>query len=293
MLKSNLMMPTGYEQQQKAAESKRRLAKLMLEKGLSPERNMQSWTQVLGHLAETWAGKSMDKKADKMDAEVASQMSKDFAAKVAGFSADRGTLSPEQMVDKYSFDPMMSEQTKPYVEALTARLKNGAEGIVFGDQYRLKSGLKDGEFKANDPNDAVLRGPGNTFVTNNARMTAALGAQGFMDSNGQRPQYSMPDPMAGGQAPTAPGMQAPAGAPPAPTEGGMDLSLLSDDEKQIMSRELQRRAGGGAGVTSYTPPHPNVPLGSPLSAQKPPSGLVNGKPYWLINGVPYDNAEGK
>ena len=57
MAKSNLVIPNGYEQDQQAADAKRKIAQLMLQQGLSSNPNMHSWAQVLGQLAQAWEGK--------------------------------------------------------------------------------------------------------------------------------------------------------------------------------------------------------------------------------------------
>lgn len=285
MVKPTIVIPTGYESLQKKAETKRLLAKLMLEKGLQSNPNMQNWLQVLGQVGSMAAGQHLQGQADKMDANVSEQILRDYTNRVAGFNADADKLDAAGMVKKYGADQFLQDQLEPYKKAMTAALTERGEHTNFGGQWRSKAGIKEGEFEPNKPTDSVLRGPNNTFVANPVRTTAALEAQGFTPG-GAPPMgvHSMADPLAPTDAPPAPMPLPPAGG------DGLDLSLLTPDERQIMARELQRRAAGGG---SFQPPHPNIPLGNPLTAQRPPAGAVNGKPYWIINGVPYDNPEGK
>jgi hypothetical protein len=47
MPSNKFILPTGYEDEQRKAESKRKLAQAMLERGLTNNPNMQNWTQCL------------------------------------------------------------------------------------------------------------------------------------------------------------------------------------------------------------------------------------------------------
>lgn len=293
-------MPTGYEGDQRKIASRRKLAQILQEQGLANSGPMQSWTQVLGKIGQSTAGAFMDKKADKREGELTNRMRSDYTtalealkAKTAG--AD-GRPDLAGIVELANNNPMIAEAASPYVKAFEKRLGDQQEGINFGGQWRLKGDIKPGEYTPNQPGDPVLRsGDGSTFVTNPVRTVAAKDAQGFVRADGA--PFSMRDPMASQQPP--PQLPATVGpAPAAPPAGGdgLDLSLLTPGERQIMSRELQRRATGGqgGGMAGYQPPNPNTPMGNPLTAQKPPSGLtVDGKPFWNINGVAYDNPEGR
>jgi hypothetical protein len=262
---------------------------MMLEKGLANDPNMRSWTQVLGQAASAFAGKRLDKKADKITDDMHQRMRDDYARKVAEFSADEGTLDPTKMTQKWRGDPMMTDNLDPYQDAMAAGLKERGEHTNFGGQWRQKGDIQPGEYEPNKPTDSVLRGPDNSFVINPVRTTASLSAQPNVSIS--NPVTSMQDPMARGAPPMQPPPMQPPGAPAQPAGAGIDTSLLTPDERAIMQKELQRRAGTGG---SYSPPNPNTPMGNPLSAQKAPAGTTtDGQPYWIINGVPYDNPEGR
>jgi hypothetical protein len=49
---------------------------------------------------------------------------------------------------------------------------------------------------------------------------------------------------------------------------------------------------GGANYRSLLPNETRTYINRGMSQLKPPAGVANGKPYWMINGVPYDNPEG-
>lgn len=296
MPRSKFVLPTGYEDEQKKAETKRALAKLMLEKGLANNPNMQNWAQVLAQLAQTWAGKGLSKDADKIDSDVNARMIADYRDKMGRFDeATQGkSVDPAAIVRMTRGDPMMEDAAKPYADAMAAKLKENQEGINFGGQWRIKGDINPGEFEPNKPTDSVLRGPGNSFIENDARRGAALHAQGY-DLGG--PAVSTVDPMAGQQQMQPPPMMPPQFAPPTPAPGdepmagAMDLGLLSPEERSIMSNELARRAGHvSSGVQNDT----HIPMGSPITARKAPAGLTtDGRPYWMVNGVAYDNPEGR
>jgi hypothetical protein len=339
-IKSTLMLPTGFEAEQHQAASKRKLADLMLEKGLGGQGNMGSWLQVLGQVGQVYAGKHLNKKADELDTDVANKTAQQYADHLAAFhkaTADDNT-DPKLIMQAFEGDPYLQEAIKPYGEALAARLKNNQEGTMFGDQWRLKGGLHDGEFKPNSPTDSVLRGPNNTFVINPVRQSAALGAQGYTPG-GTAPAFvpSMTDPMAGGDVPSA---TTASGQPsgPAMAEAIRSHFNLGDVPGTVTSGrrtvEGNRLVGGvpnshhltgdamdvtGTTIAALKQRYPQaqvIPEKDHLHVQglgegtvpyygqrgttglsshtpMPPAGVVNGKPYWLINGTPYDNPEGK
>lgn len=282
---AKFVLPTGYESEQRKAERKRKLAQMMLERGMQSG-NMQSWTQPLAQMAAAFAGKRLDKKADKIDADVSERMTADFGKKVEAFNAATSgeNVDPTAIVRAHGSDPMLQDMVKPYVETMTEGLKQRQRRVKFGDRYRTLGSISETEREPSDPNSAVIVDQQGNWVVNPVRTTAALAAQGLpLDMPGRPGVYSMPNPTVGGQAPPGGG-----------SGDGMDLGLLTPEERNIMANELRRRAGPGPAQDA--PPSNNIPMGSPLApqpAQQPPAGVVNGKPYWLINGIPYDNPEGK
>lgn len=285
---AQITIPTGYESLQRQAEQKRALAKLMLEKGLMQQGSMQSPLQVLAALAQAYVGKQAMKKADKLDDDVTAKMLSDYRGKLDTFNTDAKTLSPADLVAKYQGDPILADALKPYAEAFSHGLTEAGEHTNFGGQWMKKGDIKDGAFEPNKPTDRVLRtGPdGKTFSLNPVAVTGALASQA--NTTVSNPVTSIRDPMADqGTAPASTGL------PPVPSPvtdtGGLDINLLSPEEKEIMARELKRRAGGG----QFVDPHAGTPHGNPLTALPLPSGVVDGKPYWQINGQYYDNPEGR
>lgn len=281
-------LPTGYESEQLKAERKRKIAQALLERGLTVNPNMQSWTQILGQLATAYAGKRLDRRADDIDAGVRDRMTQDYRKQFEDFQNDISLDGdPAAIVKKYGTSPFLTDEVRPYRDAIAAHLKERENIVKFGGQMRRVGDIPTGEREPGSPNDAVIRDANGNWVVNPVRTTAALAAQGLpLDTSGRPGIYSMPDPT-GARQPVAP---MPGGSSAVGGEDGLDLSLLSPEEKSIIQNELQRRAGGG-GVQTQT--DTRIPMGSPLSSSKPPAGVANGKPYWIINGIPYDNPEGK
>jgi len=227
-------LPTGYENLQKSAASKRKLAEAMLARGMEGVPNPVNWAQVLGQWAQSWAGKSMIKDADKMDADVSQQMLEAYNTKRSSLLADAQTMTPQEVVAKYGNDPLLQDDVKPYREAVAAKLKTDQEGFMGPDGiWHVKGNMKPGTYLPK-LDDSIVLGPDGKPKLNGMAIAAAMAKQG-LGSNGVPVEY--PDGT----------FQGSVGAP--------------------------------------------SPLGP--SAGRPPSGMVGGKPYWIINGVPYDNAEGK
>lgn len=275
-----IIIPTGYEDDQVKADNKRKLAQTMLEKGLSSPGNMQSWLQVLGSLGSTAAGLRLNKQADDMESGTNKKILADYVSQLSEFHNDEKTMAPADLVAKYRGKPFLEEALKPYAEAMTSGLKEQGEHTNFGGQWRAKGDIKPGEFEPSKPTDSVVRGSDGNWTENLVRRNAALHAQGYGLGD---PATTMSDPGApNGPMPPVSGpvgaqTAVPGGAPPS-AGSPLDLSLLSPDERGIMERELARRA--------------HTPSGSPL--MPPPAGVTKtGRPYWMVNGVPYDNPEGK
>lgn len=287
-------LPTGYESEQRKAERKRRLAEMLLQRGLSPSGNMQSWAQVLGSLGSAFAGNRLDRQADRMDEDVQGRMLNDYREQLGGFNADKATMTPDQLVEKYGSSAFLADEVKPFRDALARRLTEREDIIDFGGR-RTRQGDVLGQIEPGRPTDAVIRDANGNWIVNPVRTTAALEAQGFTP-NGAPPRatYSMPDPTAQPMPQIPSGMPPMSQAPgmPAPTGDGLNLQLLNPEEKQILAQELARRAGQGNGNYNLQN-DTSIPMGSPLTARRAPAGVVNGKPYWIINGKPYDNPEGR
>lgn len=260
-LKTGISIPTGYESLQRAAASKRKLAETMLAQGLAPDNNMQSWAQVLGKLGQTWAGKSMTKEADSMEADYATKLRGDYEGKLGQFYADAKTLQPQELVEKYQHEPLVVDALKPYAEAFASKLSDDQKVKIVNGLAMRQGDIKPGQV-FNDPNASVWRDQDGQPVINGMGVAASMGRQG-LGTEGQ--------PMA---------MKDPTLAP----DNRIDVSALNPEEQRILSGELRRRS-------QLSPEARNFSSGS--STTPPPSGVVAGKPYWLIQGKPYDNPEGK
>ena len=296
----SIYIPTGFESEQRAAERKRKIAQAMMERGLTTNPNMQSWTQVLGQMGAAFAGKRMDKKADLMDdatdAKILAKRDEDLTA----YSAAEDALDPKSSdYDKQvralrttaAKSPFLEDEREMLGKAVGKRIESQGERINFGGQWRQAGGIADNEFEPNKPTDAVIRGgpDGRTFVPNEAAISSALARQPNVDINpgaiSQVGGLTSRDPM----APPVPGPAQPAQpAAPAGDEAAMVFQQLDPKEREIVGGILKKYSAQGAAA--------NVPSGSPLgpTGTKPPDGTtIDGKPIWYVNGVPYDNPEGK
>lgn len=282
------VLPTGYESEQLKAERKRKIAQALIERGLQTNPNMQSWAQVLGQLGTAFAGKMVDRKADKIDADTRTRMLSDYGTRTAVFdkltSGDHPDLGA--IVRAGQDDPFLQDRVAPYVEALKKRITEPENIVHTPTGYRRQGDvLNQPEFNPN----AMMVPTGNPgeYGVNAARVTAALAAQPNTTITGA--QTTIRDPSM--SAPPPP-QRLPTGEAPQPlSPNTMDIGALSPEERSILQHELQRRAGGG---NYQLQNDTHIPMGSPITAIKPPAGVAkNGKPYWIINGVPYDNPEGR
>lgn len=279
---SKIVIPTGYESQQRAAERKRSLAEALLKMGLQTG-NYNSWTQVAGQMANALAGKLTEKKAAKLEDKYYSDLRGAYDEANSDFDAAvGGGMSGEDLIKNFSTNPFLEARLKPYAEGLQRKITESEEVVKTPDNRYMRQGELLGKGPINDPNAAVVVNPQGDWLPNMARMSASLGAQGFTDANtGRPPNIPFRDPMS--NPPAMPAAGGPAG-------GGFDINLFTPEEQKVMFAEVLRRRqqGGPAGVP------PNQPYGSPLTINKPPAGVTSdGKPYWIINGVPYDNPEGR
>lgn len=251
--KPTLVIPTGFESQQREIERKRAIAKAILEQGMATDTSMTSPLQVLGKFAQTWAGSSMGRDAEKKATGLDQEILTSYLGKQTEFQNDVKTMPPEQIVAKWQKDPMMSEQIKPFVETMTAKMKQDQTLVRNGPQWSRMGGLE-GTMIPSGPGDDIIVENGQAKI-NPLKLTRDMAAQGFpmggTDPTAiQNPVTSMPWPMAGGGQGQ--------GQPPAPMAPPR-----------------------GPGATEG--------MGSPQGNVK----IIGGQPYYNINGKWYDNPEGR
>lgn len=284
-----MQYPTGYEGEQRRIEMRRRLAQAMLEKGLSGG-DTRSWTQALAQVAQTYAGKRMEKKATDREADMYERMRADIATKMADFQAARNSGATNQdLVDRFGADPMLQDAIDPHRDAVVSAMKNQEELVENGGRFVRKGDFvgPNGKDLAGKPTDLVIAKDGQWQV-NPVAVTARLlsnpqpAGSTAHDLTGQMPN---PYSTGGGQSSAGPAGGAMPSGGQSPSVGGMDLSKLNPEEQAILQQEIQRRAG-------LSPEARNMPQGNPLTP--PPSQVgPDGKPYWSIGGKWYDNPEGR
>jgi hypothetical protein len=123
-------IPTGYEGLQSSVQRKRRIGEALMAQGLKgPGDNVRSWAQVLGSLAQTWAGKSIQKDADKEEAETQQKMQAEIAsANQAYAEAVQTGKSDEEIYSTLGSNPWLKDKMKIHETAISTRKKNELEG---------------------------------------------------------------------------------------------------------------------------------------------------------------------
>lgn len=130
-------IPTGYEGLQSSVQRKRKIADALMAQGLQgPGPNARSWAQLLGSLAQTWAGKSIQKDADKEEASIQEKIKADVMSANQGFEADIASgLGPKELVQKWGGNQWLKERLDPYEKALQQGLENEQ---TFGDPIDMQ-----------------------------------------------------------------------------------------------------------------------------------------------------------
>lgn len=125
-------IPTGYEGLEQSVQRKRKIADALMAQGLQgPGAGARSWAQLLGSLAQTWAGKSIQKDADKEQADIDAKRQAAVQEANAAFEADMAAgLAPTEMVRKYGSNPWTKDRIKPFEDAMSKGLENQQE---YGD----------------------------------------------------------------------------------------------------------------------------------------------------------------
>lgn len=283
---AKIVIPTGFEHERRDAERKRAIAEALMKNGMAVNPNMNSWSQVAGQIANAWAGKRLDKKATKMDDAADEHIRSAYTEGLKSLYADATAgKSAGDIVQAHQGDPLMSDALAPYVKAQERQLTEAENKVKFGGRMRRAGDIGSGEYDEN-VNDSVVHTPDGRVTVNMPKAVAGMAAQGMVPlQSGQTDIYTTTDPT---QSPAGlPATQAAGG----PAGGGNDvLSAFNPEELKVITAEAMRRRQTGAAPQ-------NIPSGNPLgpgSNARPPAGVTkDGKPFWVVNGVPYDNPEGK
>lgn len=289
--KPTLVIPTGYESQQRQIERKRKIADALMAQGLSSENGLTSWTQVLGKMAQAWTGKRLDRKASEAGSELDAKILGDYLQKRGGFNTDAKAMDPGQLREKYGGDPMLADDLKPYSDAFGARLKDEQTITNFGGQG-VRKGDTLGRFE-NNPNNSVMVGPDGMMSVNPVKVAASVASQGLPlqgPGGDQLYQTSMKYPgvvsAMQGQAPGGPPMGAAPGQGISEQEAGPILAQAAQT-KSISAQDAMRVSqsfgpqGQSAMMAWAQQQGIRVKVSSPQEAQ----GLPSGTPLILPDGT--------
>jgi len=279
-LAPKLTIPTGYEAQQRQLERKRKLAEAMMSMGMQNNPNMVSPLQGLGQLAQIIAGKALDKRLEKRHGELDARILEDFGKANTEFNEDLDTGDWGAVLKKYSSNPMLADRLKPVENLWEAGKRQDQEIVQNGGRWDRKGGLV-GTAVPSKPQDDLIVGADGTVSINPVKLTRDMMSQGLEVTN---PVTSMQWPGAAGQPPAmgAAAPQAPGGLPPISPQG---LASMANGGQGLIAPEdaaaLHQRMGpeGFANWMKTTGQH----IGK----------LVDGKPFYQINGKWYDNPEGR
>lgn len=206
MALAKFVLPTGYEADQRSIDAKHKLAEKMQALGLNPDEHMQSWLQVLGHVAQTGVGVWKDKQATKAETALDARKQSDYTTQLGEFAKLTGAKSPDlgAITDYVNNHPMMETPGKPFVSAREAQLKESGEHVYGPKGWTTKGEIAPGSFKPSDPGDAVIRDGNGNIIENKVATTVALKHQGWSGPDGYPMTTSMPDPNFSGQPPMPP-----------------------------------------------------------------------------------------
>lgn len=171
--KPTLVIPTGFEARQREIARRNELAQFMLKQGLESDPNMTSPLQVLGHLAQAWAGKSMQKSADQQSTGLEGDIRTDYLRKIGEFQKDvQSGMAEGDLVAKYGSDPMLESYLKPHQEAYQSRLVGDQRVEKNGDMYQ-RAGELPGTYARSSAQDELQVNPVTGQVTLNEPKIAA------------------------------------------------------------------------------------------------------------------------
>lgn len=181
-----LVIPTGYEPQQRKIASQRKLADIMLEKGLTSQANMSDWTQVLGQLAQSWAGRHITSKADKAESGLDGQIAGDYSSAIKKFQTMSGAPNADlgQIVEAVNANPsMLGAVGKPWVDAFAKRTSDQENRMMFGGKFMREGDIAPNAVDPGKPTDLIRSNPDGSLMTN----MPAVNAQRIVGGYGELP----------------------------------------------------------------------------------------------------------
>ena len=122
-----LVIPTGFEAQQQHLQNRMALAKALKERALAgTSTNATSWTQVLAPIVDGLLAGRQQKGIDSEQAALAAAIQGQYGDLTGKFSEDQkavdaGTMSIDDLVNKYRSNPMAAGWTDPYVKGQGTR----------------------------------------------------------------------------------------------------------------------------------------------------------------------------
>lgn len=177
-LTPKVSVPTGFESQVRSLAQRRKLADALMEQGLAGGQNYGSWAQVLGQLAQAWAGKSIGKEVDRGQTALDGQILSKYTTDLGNLNADAKTMNPGDLVAKYGSNPYLADALKPYQSAMTSRME-GDQRIVNNGGHWDRAGSVVGTYEHSKPTDHVIRLPNGQLAVNPVAIAAANASQGL------------------------------------------------------------------------------------------------------------------
>jgi uncharacterized protein YcfJ len=173
-------IPLPYTVEQEKIARRQKLADALLQANLGNHNGYTSWAQVLGQIAGAYAGKHVEDKADDEEANLNNQIRSDYTNQLGAFYKDANSgMSGQELIQKYSSNPLMQEALKPYIEGFTQKQKSDNEIKDFGSTYQYGGNVV-GQRIPPKPTDPVYLGDDGQIHVNRARVAGALAAQGMI-----------------------------------------------------------------------------------------------------------------
>ena len=274
-------LPTGYESQLSQIERRRKLADAMMANGLQGSGpNAQSIFQGLAPVLQAFLAAKMNRGADRQQAEINSGMRGDYARASSAMSEGLKALHPGDraglidLIAKSAGNPWTQDRAGSLEDVLQAKLTDDQKLVERGGMNVLQGNIHPGSLVPGKPTDSEIAVPdghgGVRWTINPVAMQRAQEAQGIAMPHTEAFR-SMPSPYAN----------------------------QSIGASNLIGEELARRAGPGIppplGPGQFPPEQGGLPPQMPInSSQRPPDGLTDeGKPYWNVNGIAFDNPEGR